>query len=90
MSILCHVVSHRLSLVLRWSCAEVLLRMHAWRWCNVYKIQYYEDERMRQMLTCMLRKSSSMTSPTMNGREMPGLLPGTAWKNIVKQAACCL
>ena len=38
----------------------------------------------------MLRKSSSMTSPTMKGREMPGLLPGTVWKNIAEQAVCCL
>ncbi len=36
----------------------------------------------------MLRKSSSMTSPTMKGREMPGLLPGTVWKNMAEQAVC--
>ena len=40
----------------------------------------------RWRLTCMLRKSSSMTSPTMKGREMPGLLPGTVWKNMAEQA----
>ena len=37
----------------------------------------------------MLRKSNSMTRPTMKGLEMPALLPGTAWKNMARQL-CCL
>ena len=59
--------------------------------CSTMRITCFDQEgsQDRERLTCMLRKSSSMTRPTMNGREMPGLLPGTAWKNIPEGTPPC-
>lgn len=69
--------------------AEHFLASEAKNNCPGGYVTEREGSFWQKRLTCMLRKSSNITSPTMKGREMPGLLPGTVWKNIAEQAVCC-